>query len=114
MSTIVGMFDDHQQAQQVINELDGLGLEEGSIHVLTREGVESGGTFLSSIARAVRPGSGELSSELIRLGLNRQEAEYYEEELDPEGVVVLVQAQGEQGDRAMEILRKAHGTVRND
>ena len=44
MSTIVGMFDDHQQAQQVINELDGLGLEEGSIHVLTREGVESGGT----------------------------------------------------------------------
>lgn len=114
MSTIVGMFDEQQQAQKAIDALDGLGLEEGAIHVLSRRGLNTGNSLLASLARAISAGDGALSSELIRLGLDREEAEFYEEEMGDETVVVVVKADGETGDEAMSVMRQANAALKND
>lgn len=112
MSTIVGMFDDQQQAQQAVNGLDALGLEEGSIHVFSRAELASDDSLFGAFARAIRPGDGAVSSELIRLGLDREEAEFYEEELDGDSVVVVVQADGDAGDQAMSVMQKANAAFK--
>lgn len=114
MSTIVGMFDDHRRAERAINELDALGLDEGSIHTLTRSQVAGDSDIITSVARALGPGTGAVSGELIRLGLDREAAEFYEEELADESIIIAVQADGETGDRAMEILQGANAAVRDD
>lgn len=114
MSTIVGMFDDQQQAQQAVNALDALDLDEGSIHVLTRGELNRDDSLLTAFARALRPGGGAVSSELMRLGLDREEAEFYEEELGPDSVVVVVRADGDRGDRAMAVMREANAAFRED
>lgn len=114
MSTIVGMFDDQQAAQQAVNGLDALGLDEGSIHVLTRSELTRDGSLIGALARAVRGGEGAVSSELMRLGLDREEAEFYEEELDEESVVVVVRADGENGDRAMSVMQEANAAFKED
>ena len=113
MSTIVGMFDDHQAAQRAINGLDALGLEEGSIHVLSRSELSRDGSLIGDIARAFRSGDGAVSSELIRLGLDREEAEFYEEELDEESLLVVVKADGDTGDRAMNVMQEANAAFRD-
>ena len=114
MSTIVGMFDDQQAAQRAVNGLDALGLEEGSIHVLSRSGLERDGSLLGNLARAFQSGDGAVSSELIRLGLDREEAEFYEEELDEESLLVVVRADGENGDRAMHVMQEANAAFKDD
>lgn len=114
MSTIVGMFDDHRRAERAINELDALGLDEGSIHVLTRSQVAGDSDIITAFARALRAGTGAVSNELIRLGLDREAAEFYEEELDDESIIVAVQAEGETGDRVMGIIQGANAAVRDD
>ena len=112
MSTIVGMFDDERKAGEIISQLDGLGLEEGAIHVLSRGRVSGRDDIISSFARALQPGSGAVSGELMRLGLDREEAEFYEEELDEDSMLIAVQADGELGDRAMAILRQGNAAFR--
>ncbi|MEX2536408.1 MAG: hypothetical protein WD273_12505 [Trueperaceae bacterium] len=114
MSTIVGMFDDQLAAERAINGLDALGLDEGSIHVLSRAELSRGGSLIGAFARALRPGDGAVSSELIRLGLDREEAEFYEEELDEDSVVVVVNADGENGDRAMTVMQEANAAFKED
>jgi hypothetical protein len=112
MSTIVGMFDDQRQAQEAVNGLDAIGLDEGSIHVLTRAEVSRDNSLFTAFARAIRPGDGAMSSELMRLGLDSEEAEFYEEELSEDSVVVVVKADGERGDRAMAVMQEANAAFR--
>jgi hypothetical protein len=112
MSTIVGMFDDQLQAQKAVNGLDAIGLEEGSIHVLTRGELTRDSSLIGAFARAIMPGDGAVSSELMRLGLDSEEAEFYEEELGEDGVVVVVKADGEHGDRAMTVMQAANAAFR--
>ncbi|MEX2542187.1 MAG: hypothetical protein WD314_10260 [Trueperaceae bacterium] len=112
MSTIVGMFDDQLQAQQAVNGLDALGLDEGSIHVLSRGELNRDSSLFAAFARAIRPGDGAVSSELMRLGLDREEAEFYEEELGDDSVVVVVKADGERGDMAMTVMQEANAAFK--
>lgn len=114
MSTIVGMFDDQQAAQRAVSDLDALGLEEGSIFVLSRNEIEQDGSLIGTLARAFRGGDGAVSSELMRLGLDREEAEFYEEELDEESLLVVVRADGERGDRAMNVMQEANAAFKDD
>jgi hypothetical protein len=114
MSTIVGMFNDQVQAQRAVNGLDALGLEEGSIHVLSRAELDRNNSLFAAFARAIRPGEGAVSSELMRLGLDREEAEFYEEELDDDSVVVVVNADGERGDMAMTVMQEANAAFKED
>jgi hypothetical protein len=114
MSTIVGMFNEQTQAQRAVNGLDAIGLEEGSIHVLTRRDLSADTSLFGAFARAIRPGEGVVSSELMRLGLDREEAEFYEEELGDDSVVVVVNADGERGDMAMAVMREANAAFKED
>jgi hypothetical protein len=114
MSTIVGMFDDQTQAEQAIDGLDAIGLAEGSIHVLSRADLTSDNSLFTAFARAIRPGEGEVSSELMRLGLDREEAQFYEEELRDDSVVVVVNADGEEGDMAMAVMQEANAAFKED
>lgn len=114
MSTIVGMFDDQKAAQQAVTGLDALGLEEGSIHVLSRSELERDGSLIGNLARAFRAGDGAVSSELMRLGLDREEAAFYDEELDEESLLVVVKADGENGDRAMNVMQEANAAFKGD
>lgn len=115
MSMTVGIFDDQDAAEDAIDRLDALGLDEGSIHVLTRQRAERGEDSLAGFfARAFRGGDGTIARELTRLGLDREEAEFYEEELDEDSVLLAVEADDEADDAVLAIMRPASGTLRED
>lgn len=108
----VGIFQSHDDAEEAIDRLSDLGLDEGSIHVLTRRGVERGGdTLFASLARAFR-GEGDLSGELTRLGVDSEEAVFYEEELEDEGVLLAVETDDDDQGEVLAILREANATTR--
>lgn len=113
MSITVGIFDSQDDAENAITRLDGLGLDEGSIHAMTRGRVERGGdSILGALARAFRPGDGAVAGELTRLGLDQEEAEFYEEELDSGSMLLAVEAGNEHEDAVLAIMREANGTLR--
>lgn len=109
----VGIFANQQEAEQAVNELDALGLDEGSIHVMTREQAESNSNgVLGGIARALSAEGGAVSSSLTSLGLDAEEAEFYERELGETGVIIAV-TDDDHADSVMRIMRAANGTVRD-
>jgi uncharacterized protein (TIGR02271 family) len=83
--TVIGLFDDSRQAQQVVQALVDEGFRREDIRTLTRPEEASAGT---------------LSAE----GVPETEAHYYAEGLRRGGVVVLVDAADEQADRAVAIM----------
>ena len=115
MSITVGIFESQDGAEGAIDRLDALGLDEGSIHVMTRRRIErSGDTIFGSLARAFHGGDGAISAELIRLGLDREEAKFYEEELEDDAVLLAVEAGDERDDGVLAIMRDANATLRED
>ena len=83
--TVIGLFDDSRQAQQVVQALVDEGFRREDIRTLTRPEEASAGT---------------LSAE----GVPETEAQDYAEGLRRGGVVVLVDAADEQADRAVAIM----------
>lgn len=113
MSTIVGIFEDQESAETAIDRLDALEVDEGSIHVLSRNETGGGGSLLGSVARAVSAGNTPLESRLTQLGLSRDEAAFYEQELGDEGVIVAVEADDDLDPEILAVMREANGTVRS-
>lgn len=114
MSVTVGIFDNQDDAEEAIDRLAELGIDEGGIHVMTRHGIERGGESLfGTLARAFRS-EGDVSGELTRLGLDREEATFYEEELEDEGVLVAVEADADTEDEVLVIMRDSNATFRGD
>ena len=111
METVVGIFDNQVDAEKAVNELDALGLPEDSIRVL-RRGDAGGGGLFSSFANVFSSGNDPVSSELTRMGLSREEAEFYEEELHNEGVLVTARVSEDDHARVMSIMRDANGVTR--
>ena len=115
MSITVGIFENQQNAETAIDRLDALGLDEGAIHALTREGADRGGDSLVGVfARAFRGGDGAIGGELTRLGLGREEADFYEQELEEGSILLAVEADDEHDDDVLAILREGDATVRED
>lgn len=113
MSTIVGIFHDGADAAGAIDRIDTLGVDEGRIHVLTRRGTEAGRESLfGALARAFRGGGDAIGGDLIRLGLDREEAEFYDEELDEEGLLLAVEADDDQEAEVLAIMSEANATLR--
>lgn len=113
MSITVGIFDSQDDAEDAIDRLDALGLDEGDIHVMTRRDIERSGTSLfGSLARAFRADGGAVTGELTRLGLDQEEAEFYAEELDDESVLLAIEADDELEDDVLAIMRASSGTFR--
>ena len=69
------------------------------------------GSLIASFARALNDSGDAVSSELVRLGVDREAAAFYAEELDDEGVIVVVDADDAHDDEVMRIMREGEGTL---
>ena len=98
-------------AEKAVNELGALGLPEDGVRVL-RRGDAGGGGLFSSFANVFSSGNDPVSNELTRMGLSREEAEFYEEELHDEGVLVTARVSEDDHARVMNIMRDANGVTR--
>jgi hypothetical protein len=112
MSVIVGIFEDQESVEGAIDRLATLDIDEGDIHVMTRYQVERGSSFLGSLGQALSAGDTPIESRLTGLGLTAEEAQFYEQELGEEGVLVAVRAPDDQDGAVMSVMREANGTVR--
>lgn len=112
MPTVVGIFDNQMDAGDAVNDLDALGLEEDSIRVITRRSVERSDSLLGSLARAFTGGDSPITSGLTEAGLSAEEAEFYEQEMDEESVLVVVEAEDEHYDGVMDIMQRSQATMR--
>lgn len=110
MVTTVGVFSSEADAESAVNELSSLNLREDSIRVLKRGNVESG-SWLGSLANAFTSGDNALTSELSRLGLSREEAHFYDEEVENEGVLVVVRADDDLEPQILDIMERANGVT---
>lgn len=114
MKTVAGVFDTQVQAERAVSELSKLGLAEDSIRTVRRSGLDSSGRgIFASLANAIRPGDDAASSSLTALGLSSEEAEFYDQELDEDGALVIVYTSDEHHDEVMRIMRSAEGVTRD-
>ncbi len=111
METVVGIFDNQLDAEKAVNELDTLNLPADSIRVLRRGDADGGGLF-SSFTNAFSSGNDPVSNELTRMGLSREEAEFYDKELHDEGVLVAARVSEDDHARVMSVMREANGVTR--
>lgn len=112
MPTIVGIFDDQESAEEAVNALDGLELDADSIRVLSRSGAERSTSPFGGLARAFTAGDSKVEDSLLAMGVDRDAAAFYDEELGPEGVLVVADVGNDQADAVRAALRAAGGTVR--
>ena len=112
MPVIVGMFDNQEDAGDAVDALDALGLEEGAIHVLSRSRLERNGTLFGDLARAFRPGDSAVSQELRSLGVDGEAAEFYDEELDANGILVVAQVGDDDEAAAEQAMERAGASTR--
>lgn len=113
MDVIVGIFDNQSDAETAVDKLDALGLEPDTIRVMTRAGIERGDGFFGSLARAFSATGTAVGSALTSFGLGREEAEFYEEELGDEGVLIAVKADDDHAPGVLAAMRDANGVVRD-
>lgn len=115
MAIVVGIFEDMDTAERGVNRLDSLDLPEGSIHVHTRQGIEGGqNSFFNTLASAFSTANAPVSQHLVGLGLDQEEAEFYEAELGEDGVLVAVETDDDMMDSVAGAMREANGVVRDD
>lgn len=114
MSVIVGIFESQEAASEAVDRLDGMEIDEGDIHVLTRHELETNrGGFIGDLANALSAGSTPVESALTRLGLSSEEAAFYEEELGDESVLVAVKVDDDMDAQVSSVFREANGVVRS-
>lgn len=115
MALVVGIFQDMETAEQGVNRLDDLDLPPGSIHVHTRNGIQNDHNgFLGNLAGAFTAADAPVSQYLVGLGLDSDEAEFYQTELGEDGVLVAVETDDDMMHRVADAMREAEGVVRDD
>lgn len=113
MSVIVGIFESQEAASEAVDRLDGLEIDEGDIHVLTRNEMETNRGLLGDLANAFSAGTTPVENVLTRLGLSSEEAAFYEEELGDESVLVAVKSDDDMDAQVSAVFREANGVVRS-
>lgn len=109
----MGMFGSSDRGEDAIDTLVRAGVQEGNIHPITRQRLERDDRrAIAVLTRAVGFGTGMVSNELTRLGLGHEEAEFYEEELEDEGMLIAVETDDENEERILAVLRDANATLR--
>jgi len=113
MSTItIGIFETSDAAQKAIDELVNAGVEEGDLHPISRQRIavsEQGA--VGPLSRAVGFGTGAVSNELTRLGVDQQEAAFYQQELQEDSLLLAVETTEENEERVMSVMREANATL---
>jgi len=114
MSTIIiGIFDTSDEAQRAVDELVKAGVDEGDLHPISRQRIAAGEQgVLGPLSRAVGFGTGAASNELTRLGVDQEEAAFYENELSQESLLLAVGTTEENEEKVMSIMREANATFR--
>ncbi|GEM_PF-977373 len=114
MSTItIGIFETSDEAQRAIDELVKAGVAEGDLHPVSRQRIAAGEQgVLGPLSRAVGFGTGAVSHELTRLGVDQEEAAFYEDELAEESLLLAVETTEENEEKVMSIMREANATFR--
>jgi hypothetical protein len=109
MKRIASIFDSQADAERAVDELDSLGLEEGRIRVMTKEGATRGDSIFTPIADALTPGDDRVSSSFATAGAGEETAEFFSQELDEGGAIVIAEVDDAQEAQALEMLRRAGG-----
>lgn len=114
MSTIaIGIFETADEAQNAIDELVSAGVDQGHLHPISRQRIASSEQgVIGPLSRAVGFGTGAVSNELTRLGVDPEAAEFYEQELTEESLLLAVETSEENEERVMSIMRQANATLR--
>ena len=113
MPTIVGIFDDQESAEDAVNALDGLELEPDSIRWLSRSEAQRNESAFGNLTRVFTTGDSKVEDSLLAMGVDRDAAAFYDEELGPEGVLVVAEVDGDRAEAVRGALQGAGGTVRN-
>ena len=112
-STTIGIFETSDEAQHAIDELVKAGVDEGDLHPISRQRIAAGEQgVLGPLSRAVGFGTGAASNELTRLGVDQEEAAFYENELSQESLLLAVGTTEENEEKVMSIMREANATFR--
>ncbi len=114
MSTItIGIFETSDEAQNAIDALVQAGVDEGDLHPISRQRIASDEQgAVRAVSRAVGFGTGAVSNELTRLGVGLEEAEFYEQELREDSLLLAVETTEENEEKVMSIMREANATLR--
>jgi hypothetical protein len=104
--TAVGLFKSPDIAEDVVREIESVGLPRNEIQSL-REPLDFGITGVTSIPEV--DFEVELFRELTRIGATRQIAEDYLEGLQQGGVLVIATGSDEKVERATEIMNRNGG-----
>lgn len=115
MSTIIiGIFDTSDEAQRAVDALVKAGVDEGDLHPISRHRIAAGEQgVLGPLPRAIGFGTGAVSNELTRLGVDQEEAAFYEDELSEESLLLAVETTEENEEKVMSIMREANATFRD-
>ena len=108
----IGVFANRDEARQAIDELVAAGVSEGDLHPIRRQRIEESniGT-VGALTRAIGFGTGAVSNELTRFGVDQQAAAFYEDELGEDSLLLAVETTDENEDQVTSIMRRANATL---
>lgn len=112
MSITIGIFDNVAAAQVAIDRLVREGVAERGLHPISRDRIEHGRRGLRGpFPHAVGTAKGAVSSELVPLGVDRDEAEFYDEELEGEAVLLIIESDDAHETNVFSIMRDTNATL---
>ncbi len=95
---VVGVFDDRAQAERAVDELQQAGFSNDQIRY-SGHGASSGGILETLKSLFTRHETGRVYDDLVGMGMQQDDATYYQREFEAGRSIVSVQA----GDRAQEV-----------
>lgn len=105
LSTVIGVFADHDQANRAIDELRRAGYSYGRIRLVER----GSGSFMDTL-RGMFTGQASATSssadDLMRMGMQEHDARTYQNELDNGRAIVIMNAD-DRPEQAFSIMRQA-------
>ena len=103
-STVVGLFDEREDAVKVVSELKDAGLDAGEITFTTHTAREGG----PSGTKAVTDDLGSLPSKLEGMGVPDDHAHLYAEGVRRGGTLITASAEDDEVDPSAKIMRRNH------
>jgi len=94
---IVGVFDDHSQAEQTVNALLQAGFSDDQIRY-SGHGTSSGGILATLKSLFTGQDTGRVYDDLVDLGVSADDASYYQHEFEAGRAIVAVLAAGHMQD----------------
>jgi hypothetical protein len=104
LSTVIGVFPDHEQADRAIDELRHVNFSYERIRVVER-GTGGFGDTLKGLFTGQSATTSNTADSLVKMGMPEYEAQYYQQELDSQHVLVLMNAD-DRPEAAFSIMRQ--------